>query len=71
MEKFDAIIMISPYIGEYHQNNVFLRSLNSDEIKFLNDSIVLEVRDKNKSYTDCMKSLQEKMKKIKSILEED
>jgi hypothetical protein len=71
MEKFDSVIMITPYIGEYHLNNVFLRSLNADEINFLNQDMILEIREKGKTYSECMKNLQDKMKKIKSILQEE
>lgn len=70
MEKFDSVIIISPYIGEYHGSNVFLRTLNSDELAFLQDSIVIEYRNKKDSYAECMKDLQSKLGKIKLILEE-
>ena len=70
MEKFDAVIMIAPYIGEYYDNNVFLRNLTSDEINFLKNEIKVEYRSKNTSYSQAIKDLQYKLKKIKLILEE-
>lgn len=71
MEKHDSVIIITPYIGEYHGGNIFLRNINGDEISFLKDSLKIEYRKKNRSYIECMKDIQEKLKKIKSILEEE
>lgn len=70
MEKCDSVILITPTIGEYNQNNIFLRNMNSDEIKFLGDDLVVEYRQKHTSYNECIKDLKEKMKRIKQILEE-
>jgi hypothetical protein len=70
MEKFDSIIFITPNIGEYHQRNVFCRNINAEEINFLGDDLMVEYRMKCNSYGDCIKDLKEKMKKIKSILED-
>jgi hypothetical protein len=70
MEKCESVIIISPNIGEYDKGNVFLRTLNRDEIQFLKDNAVVEYRNKNLSYTDCIMDIEEKMKKIKSILED-
>lgn len=70
MEKFDSVILISPYIGEYHGSDVFLRNLNNDEIDFLKKELIIEYRKKNDSYTDCIKDLHDKIRKIKLILEE-
>ena len=70
MEKCDSVILITPTIGEYNQNNIFLRNMNSDEIKFLGDDLVVEYRKKHSSYSECIRDLKEKMKRIKQILEE-
>ncbi len=69
MEKFDSVILINPNIGEYYGNNVFLRILTKDEIKFLQEEIIIEYRKKHNSYVECMKDLKDKLQKIKSILE--
>lgn len=69
MEKFDSVILINPNIGEYYGTNVFLRNLNVDEIEFLSKEIIIEYRKKHSSYVECMKDLQDKLKKIKQILE--
>lgn len=70
MDKNDAIIFITPNVGEYYQNNIFFRNLNSDEINFLGKALTIEYRKKHNSYTDCISDLKEKMTKIKKILEE-
>lgn len=70
MEKCDSVILISPTVGEYNQNNIFLRNMNADEIKFLGDDLIVEYRKKHQSYSECIKDLKEKMKRIKQILEE-
>lgn len=70
MEKFDSIILVVPHVGEYHGNNVFLRNLTSEEIDFLGKDLMIEYRNKNNSYVDCMKDLKEKIGKIKVILQE-
>ena len=69
MERFDSVIFITPNIGEYDKNNLFIKTLNSDEIKFLEDP-VFEYRKKHDSYQSCMKDIKDKMTKIKKILEE-
>jgi hypothetical protein len=70
MEKFDSVILIVPHIGEYHGNNVFLRGLNADELKFLQDSMMIEYRSKKDSYAECIKDLNNQLSKIKLILQE-
>ena len=70
MERCDSVILITPTIGEYNQNNIFLRNINADEIKFLGEDLVVEYRKKHDSYSECIKDLKEKMKRIKSILED-
>lgn len=70
MEKHDSIILITPNIGEYHRNNVFLRNLNADEVKFLAEDLKVEYRSKHTSYIECIKDLKQKMSRIKQILEE-
>jgi hypothetical protein len=70
MDKHDAIIFITPTVGEYHKNNVFFRNLSAEEIDFLGKELVVEYRHKSDSYTDCIKHLKEKMEKIQAILQE-
>jgi len=70
MDRHDAIIFITPNVGEYYQNNIFFRNLNSDEISFLGKELTVEYRKKHSSYTDCISDLKEKMIKIQKILEE-
>lgn len=71
MEKCDSIIFITPNVGEYHKNNVFCRNLNAEEIKFLDNDLIVEYRKKHNSYIECIKDLKNKIKKIKEILEEE
>lgn len=71
MENIDSVILISPNIGEYHDTNIFLRSLNQDELKFLEqENFVIEYKRKHNSYIDCLNDIKTKIKKIKAILEE-
>jgi len=56
MDKHDSIIFITPTIGEYYNNNVYLRNLTAEEIDFLGKELVVEYRHKNNSYTDCIKN---------------
>jgi hypothetical protein len=70
MDRFDSIIFIAPNIGEQFQANIFARNLNQDELKFLDDDLIIEYRKKHSSYTECLMDIKEKMKKIKQILEE-
>jgi len=70
MEDFEGVIFITPNVGEIHNGNRFLRNLNEDEIKLINNMCVFEYSKKFTSYSECIKDLIEKLKKIKSILEE-
>jgi len=70
MDRHDSVIFITPTIGEYYNNNVYFRNLTAEEIDFLGKELVVEYRHKNNSYTDCIKHLKEKMKKIQAILQE-
>jgi hypothetical protein len=70
MDRYDSVIFISPSIGEYHDGNVFFRSLNAEEIRFIGKDIKVDYLKKNNSYADCMKDLKEKMEKIQAILQE-
>jgi hypothetical protein len=70
MERFDAVILISPYMGNSHENNIFLRSLSSEELNFVQDSdSVIEYRKSYGSYAESIKDLKDKMQKIKLILQ--
>lgn len=69
-KRYDVAIHISPSIGEYNNNNVFLRPLNRDEFKVLEDCISVNYNKKNISYQECIFDLKDKLKKIKTILEE-
>jgi hypothetical protein len=70
MKAYDAIIFITPNVGEYHNRNIFLRNLNQEEINFMLEDIMIEYRKKHDSYTECLKDIKDKIKKIKQILEE-
>ena len=69
MEKFDSIILITPNIGEYSNNDLFLRPINFEEIEFFENPL-FEYKNKHDSYSECIKDLKDKMTKIKKILEE-
>lgn len=70
MEKFDAVIIICPNLGEHFKDDVFLRTLHSDEITFLDDTAIIEYRKTHDSYIECLQDLKDKVLKIKSILKE-
>jgi len=70
MDQNDAIIFITPNIGEHHNGNIFLRNLNQEEINFMLEDIIIEYRKKHNSYSECLSDIKNKMKKIKKILEE-
>lgn len=70
MEKFDAVIIICPNLGEHFKDDVFLRAMRNDEIVFLEDTAIIEYRKTHDSYIGCVKDLKDKMLKIKSILKE-
>lgn len=70
MEKFDSVIIISPNVGEHYKDNVFLRSMHSDEIAFLDNTAIIEYRKIHDSYIDCIQDLKDKILKIKAILKE-
>ena len=70
MEKFDAVIIICPNLGEHFKDDVFLRAMHSDEIVFLDDTAIIEYRKTHDSYIECLQDLKDKVLKIKSILKE-
>jgi hypothetical protein len=70
MDKHDAVIFITPNIGEHHNRNIFLRNLNQEEINFMLEDIIIEYRKEHNSYSECLSDIKNKMKKIKKILEE-
>ena len=70
MDQHDAIIFITPNIGEHHNRNIFLRNLNQEEINFMLEDIIIEYRKEHNSYSECLSDIKNKMKKIKKILEE-
>lgn len=70
MEHFEAVILISPYIGDSYDNNIFLRGLSSEELSFVQESnFVIEYRKSHGSYAESIKDLKDKIQKIKLILE--
>jgi len=70
MDDCYSVIMIIPNIGEYHNNNVFLRNISKEEIEFFGNNFQLEYRNKHNSYIECIQDLKDKLGKIKKILEE-
>lgn len=68
MEDCDAVILISPYIGDYHNGQSFLSSLEPEEIKFMEREYVVEYRKRHPSYIECLKDMKYKLGKIKQIL---
>lgn len=70
MERFDSVILITPNIGIFKNNNVFLKPLDGQELEFLEKDIIYDYKKINHSYEECMKDLKDKMQKIKKILEE-
>lgn len=70
MERFDSVIFITPHIGEYHNNNVYMKTLDKTELDYMGENLIFEYVSKHTSYTECMRDLKEKMEKIKKILEE-
>lgn len=70
MERYEAVILISPYIGDSYDNNIFLRALSPEELSFVQESnYVIEYRKSYESYAESIKDLKDKIQKIKLILE--
>jgi len=67
MDNCYSVIMIIPNVGEYHNNNIFLRNISEEEMEFFGNDFQLEYRKKHDSYINCVQDLKDKLSKIKKI----
>lgn len=70
MEKHEIVIFVIPYVKERESGNDFLRPLNMEESKFLEEHANVQSHKEYESLPQMLQVTKEKMKKIKEILEE-